>query len=148
MDELEINDSLNESQRKKRSYIVEEVDIGAPVYRQRTLDATEFDKMMLREEITIKQHAASVMLVRDLSRSGAYLRSPSLEPNHDRPSAYEHSLMRAARIIAMSGAMTRLRKLHTEKDITYLLYICSGMKSKDAKPIRKMLDTLASYYSI
>jgi len=134
-----------EELRSKHVVEFEAIDLRGVFRRARVLDQTYLDTLFLKKQINAPQYSAGEEYLDLLLRAGAFLRSPSLEAGIDQ-TGREKSRSMASRIMAVSGARTRLRR-DAGPDATLAVDLAIGGNARVEVELLKVgLDVLVSYF--
>lgn len=152
----EFNDFLNESQSAKRSTTSEKVDSKGLVSRQRVVNQTIFDQMMIKFLIEQPQHEAVHIFMESISKAGGSIPSVDLERVETGPVHKAGDNMADKRMI-FSAAYRAMSHLNSEDACKAVMHLCSrpydipsNMESIQviAEMISPPLWSLAKHYGI
>ena len=134
-----------EELRSKHVVEFEAIDLRGVFRRARVLDQTYLDTLFLKKKINAPQYSAGEEYMDLLLRAGAFLRSPSMEAGIEQ-TGRDKSRSMTSRIMAVSGARTRLRK-EAGPEATLAVDLAVGGNTRVRVDILKLgLDVLVSYF--
>ena len=134
-----------EELREKHKVEWESLDLRGIFRRARVLDQTYVDTLFLEKKISAAQYSAAEEYLALLLKSGSFLASPGFEQGVT-VTGSDKSRAMASRIMAISGARSRLRK-NASADVRLAVDLAIGANVKvHISPLREGLDILANYF--
>ena len=131
--------------RDKHRVEWEALDLRGIFRRARVLDQTHVDTLFLEKKISAAQYSAAEEYLALLLKSGVFLASPGFEEGVT-VTGSDKSRAMASRIMAISGARSRLRR-DASADVRLAVDLAIGANVKvHIIPLREGLDILADYF--
>ena len=131
--------------REKYKVEWESLDMRGIFRRARVLDQTYVDTLFLQKKISAAQYSAAEEYLALLLKSGVFVPSPGFEEGVAMTGSDKSRAM-ASRIMAISGARSRLRRdVDSRARLAVDLAIGGNLKVHVA-PLRRGLDVLADYF--
>ena len=147
---------LSDEQIKSRAVVVEDVDCGGLIQRQRVLDQSIFDRMYIDELISTAQYEAGCKMVDAVARSGAEIRSAKLDTEVFTPYNEVGNLMGERRMAFSSPFRFVVRSCGSEV-ANFLMRIIGNVTAYPkrrrerelvAASLSPALDSLVRFYDI
>jgi hypothetical protein len=134
-----------EELRKKHKVEFERIDIRGVFRRARVTDQNKIDCLFLEKKINAQQYGAAEEYQELLLKSGVFLKSPGFEEGPE-STGRDKSRSMASRIMAVSGARSRLRR-DAGAEATLAVDLTIGANATvDLVLLKKGLDVLVSYF--
>lgn len=134
-----------EELRKKHKVEFERIDVRGIFRRARVTDQNKIDCLFLDKKINAQQYGAAEEYQELLLRSGVFLKSPGFEQGPE-STGRDKSRSMASRIMAVSGARSRLRR-DAGSNATLAVDLTIGANANvDINLLRIGLDVLVSYF--
>ena len=134
-----------EELRKKHRVEFERIDMRGRFRRAKVTDQTKIDCLFLDLKITAPQYSAAEEYMDLLLKSGVFLKSPGFDSGPEL-TGRDKSRSMASRIMAISGARSRLRK-DAGTEATLAVDLAIGANANvDIHLLRTGLDVLVSYF--
>jgi len=132
--------------KKKFKVEVEKLDSRGIFRRSRVVNQTRIDSLFLDRAIDIAQFSAAELYLELLWKAGIFLRSPSMERSFE-VTGKEVEKSISSRILAISGARSKLRKL--DPKVALAVDLCIGSNAPvDIGLLREGLDVLVDHFGI
>ena len=131
--------------RRKHRVEWETLDMRGHFRRARVLDQNYIDTLFLEKKISAAQYSAAEEYLALLVKAGCFLMSPGFEEGVASTGSDKSRAM-ASRIMAISGARSRLRR-DCSSEVRLAVDLAIGSNAKvHIVPLRKGLNVLADYF--